>query len=133
MKMPSPPRVEQKIDYSCQIVPATLSPNIRDVTTPDLIRRGHGESTIQHVRDIQPLRRCLLVGMRTGLLADQFHLAHIDELSTAKDVSRLVGELRYELELYAPRLQSIRPVPFPNRLKRFPLTSSLKRYYDRSA
>ena len=59
---------------------------------------------------------------------------NIDGLGTAKDVSRLVGELRYELEFYAPRLQSdtpqsIRTIPFPNRLKRFSLTSS----YARSA
>jgi hypothetical protein len=49
-------------------MPTALRPDIRNVTTPDLIRRTNLEFTIEMVRDIDPLDRGLLVGMAPGCL-----------------------------------------------------------------
>jgi len=63
MKTPSPLHGGRKDQSRSQIVPATLSPGIGDVAALDLIRRRHCEFPIQHVRDVRPLHRRLLVGV----------------------------------------------------------------------
>lgn len=75
-KCPAHYATGKKIDHSCHVVPATLCPDIRDISATDFIRCRHVERPLQYVRDIRPLHRSLFVGMRTGLLADQLHLAH---------------------------------------------------------
>lgn len=72
--IPSHHSMVEKIDYGSELVPAPLFPDIRDVATPNFVRRRRCERSKNHIRDIRPLHRCLLVGMRAGLLADQFHL-----------------------------------------------------------
>ena len=66
----------RKVDNGCQVVPAALSPDVRNITAPDLIGGGDGKLTIQHVRDIRSLHGGLFVGMGARLLADLVHLAH---------------------------------------------------------
>lgn len=93
-------------------MPTSLRPDIRDVTTPHLIRRTNLEFAIEMVRDIDPLDRGLLVGMATRLLADQpefFHQAadleasnrrtflahHAHDAATASRASTLDEQLVY--------------------------------------
>lgn len=57
-------------------MPATLSPDVGDVTTPDLVRRINREPAIEMVRNVDPLYRGLLVRVTPGLLADQSQFLH---------------------------------------------------------
>jgi hypothetical protein len=93
--------------YYGQIMPTALRPDIRDVTTPHLIRRTNLEFAIEMVRDIDPFGRSLLVGMAARLLADQpefFHLV-LDQGYSHLEASRSVGVGETVLRRWVQQLQ----------------------------
>jgi len=57
-------------------MPAALCPDVSDDAAPDLIGRIDHELPVEPIRDVDPFDRGLLVGMTTGLLADQSLLLH---------------------------------------------------------
>ncbi len=65
---------------------------IRDVATPDLVWRSHGELAIKHIGNIGALDRGLLVRMRTGLFADQSLFLHQSSDSETPDVNAFIPQ-----------------------------------------
>ena len=65
-----------EIHNGSQIMPTFTCPDVRDVTTPDLIGLCHIELPVQLVRDIQPCLTRPHVTMTTWLARDEIGLSH---------------------------------------------------------
>ena len=57
-------------------MPASLGPDIRNITAPDLVRPPDIELPIQTIRNVRSLNRRLLVLVRTRLFANQPRFTH---------------------------------------------------------
>lgn len=65
-----------QIHHNGQIMPATLSADVSDVTTPDLLRVRDIELTAQDVGNVDALFCRVFVLVRTGLFAHQAGFTH---------------------------------------------------------